>query len=101
MLYTDTSLLLKKNKDEGISVLYNRYGKKLYTYAIRNWNLDEDQSWDIVYRTIYQVVNTIDKYEFENENKLSAFVFKIFINYLRNHYRDEKRRKEQLSFTPL
>lgn len=101
MLYTDTSLLLKKNKEEGISVLYNRYGKKLYTYAIRQWNLDEDQAWDIVYKAIYQVVNTIDKYEFENENKFSGFVFKIFINYLRNHYRDDKRRKEQLSFTPL
>jgi RNA polymerase sigma factor (sigma-70 family) len=101
MLYTDTSLLLKKNKDEGITVLYNRYGKKLYTYAIKNWNLDEDQSWDVVYRTIYQVVSAIDKYEFENESKFSGFVFKIFINYLRNHYRDEKRRKEQLSFTAL
>lgn len=101
MHYTDTPQLLKSRKDEGVSVLYNRYGKKLYTYAIRQWNLDEDQAWDIVYRTIYQVVNSVEKYEFENENKFSAFVFKIFINYLRNHYRDDKRRKEQLSFTAL
>ena len=50
----------------------------------------------MVYKTLYKVVDTIDRYEFETEAKFGSFLFKIFINYLRNHYRDEKRMREHL-----
>jgi RNA polymerase sigma factor (sigma-70 family) len=73
-----------------IAIIYNRYGKKLYTYAIRSWNLDEDPSWDLIYKTIYKVLDSYSNYKFESEEKFASFVFKIFINYLRNYYRDNK-----------
>lgn len=101
MDHPETYKVLKSKKKEGISVLYNRYGKNLYSYAIINWKVDEDQAWDIVYRTIYKIAETIRQYEFENEKKFRSFVFKIFINNLRNHYREIKRKKESLDFTPL
>lgn len=82
---------LKRN--EFITVVYNRYGKKLYTYAIRTWNLDEDAAWDLIYKTLYKVLDSYTNYEFTSEEKFASFVFKIFINYLRNHYRDNKESK--------
>jgi len=57
---------------------------------VSKWNLAEDDSWEIVYKTLYKVKKVIDKYTFESEEKFSGFIFKIFINYLRNHYRDKK-----------
>ena len=73
-----------------ITIVYDRYGKKLYSYAIRTWNLDEDAAWDLIYKTIYKVTDSYTNYTFESEEKFASFIFKIFINYLRNHYRDTK-----------
>ena len=86
-----------KNKDkDGIALLYSRYGKKLFGYAISKWKLSEDDSWELVYKTLYKVINVIDDYTFEDENKFIGFLFKVFINYLRNHYRDTKDKKLEL-----
>lgn len=80
-----------KNKDsDAISLLYDRYGKKLYGYAVAKWKVSEDDSWELVYKTLYKVIQVAEQYKFENEDKFIAFLFKIFINLLRNHYRDTK-----------
>ena len=81
------------DKSSFVTVVYNRYGKKLYSYAIKNWNLNEDTAWDLIYKTIYKVVDSYSNYTFESEEKFASFIFKIFINYLRNHYRDNKATK--------
>ena len=73
-----------------ITVVYDRYGKKLYSYAIKSWNLNEDTAWDLIYKTLYKVLDSYNNYQFESEEKFASFIFKIFINYLRNHYRDHK-----------
>lgn len=86
---------------EFVAELYNRYGKKLYAYALRNWNVSEDQSWDLVYKTLYKVIDSYKNYRFESEEKFSSFVFKVFINYLRNHYRDNKKASEKLQLAEI
>jgi RNA polymerase sigma factor (sigma-70 family) len=83
-----------------IAVIYNRYGKKLYSYAIRSWNLNEDIAWDLIYKTIYKTLESYENYKFESEEKFGSFIFKIFINNLRNHYRDNKKNKE-FEFTAM
>lgn len=86
-----------KNKDnDAIALLYNRYGKKLYGYAIVKWKLGEDEAWELVYKTFYKVIQVVDQYNFENEDKFLGFLFKIYLNYLRNHYRDTKNKKLEL-----
>ena len=75
---------------ETVALLYERYGKKLYGYAITKWKLSEDDSWELVYKTLYKAMNVVDQYSFKDEGKFIGFLFKIFINYLRNHYRDTK-----------
>jgi RNA polymerase sigma factor (sigma-70 family) len=82
------------NRDELIAAVYERYGKKLYSYAIRSWNVSEDVAWDLIYKTIYKVTDSYRKYSFESEEKFGSFVFRVFINFLRNHYRDHKQEKE-------
>jgi RNA polymerase sigma factor (sigma-70 family) len=37
------------------------------------------------------VIETSSDYKFESELKFSGFVFTVFINYLRNFYRDKKK----------
>jgi RNA polymerase sigma factor (sigma-70 family) len=94
----ETYTLKDLTQKELIAELYGRYGKKLYAYAIYSWKVDEDTAWDLVYKTLYKVIDSHKKYVFESEEKFASFVFKIFINYLRNNYRDKKKLPAQ---TPL
>lgn len=96
----ETYKLKELSRNEFITVIYNRYGKKLYTYALRSWSLDEDAAWELIYKTIYKVLESYSNYKFESEEKFASFVFKIFINYLRNFYRDNKNNKA-FAFTAM
>jgi RNA polymerase sigma-70 factor (ECF subfamily) len=84
-----------------IGELYNRYGKRLYAYATMSWKLNEDDAWDMVYKTLYKVIETHQQYQFENEDKFAAFVFKIFVNFLRNYYRDDKKLSERFHLVEI
>jgi RNA polymerase sigma factor (sigma-70 family) len=88
---TETYRLTHLSKQEFVAELYRRYGKKLYAYAIYSWKLDEDTAWELVYKALYKVIDSYRNYEFETEGKFASFIFRIFINYLRNHYRDAKK----------
>ena len=88
--FQETYHLKELSRNEWITVVYNRYGKKLYSYAIATWNVTEDAAWELIYKTLYKVTDTYGNYTFESEEKFASFIFKIFINYLRNYYRDHK-----------
>jgi RNA polymerase sigma factor (sigma-70 family) len=98
--FQETYKLKELDRNGFITVIYNRYGKKLYSYAVHSWNLDEDAAWDLIYKTIYKVIESYSKYQFESEEKFASFIFKIFINYLRNHYRANKQDKA-FAFTAM
>lgn len=70
-----------------IPVIYERYGKKLYAYTVVNCNLTEGEAWDLIYKTLYSVVDSYHNREFDTEDKFHSFIFKIFIDYLIVHYR--------------
>lgn len=78
---------------KSIAFLYENYGKKLYGYAVSKWKMTEDEAWELVYKTLYRFNEVANQYTFENEAKRGGFIFKIFINYLRNFYRDNKDKK--------
>ena len=86
-----TYQILKKNPKKGLEQMYKKYGAKLCAYAVNQWHLKEDDAWDLVYKTLYKIEKSISEYQFENEEKFGAFVYKIFINYLRNFYRDTQK----------
>ncbi len=81
---------LKTKDKQAITALYNSYGKKLYGFAVCKWNLDEDEAWDLIYKTLYKIIEVIDRYTFENEKKFNGFVYQVFINNLRNYYKEKK-----------
>lgn len=86
----------KSNKKWLLEELYQTYGKKLHGYVTTSWKLDEDTSWELIYKTLYKVIDTQEQYHFDHENKLAAFIFRVFINHLRNYYRDNKKLSERL-----
>ena len=86
----ETYKLIHLSKTDLLAEIYNRYGKKLYSYAVKTWNVSEDEAWNLIYKTLYKVTDTHGNYTFASEEKFASFVFRVFINYLRNHYRDEK-----------
>jgi RNA polymerase sigma factor (sigma-70 family) len=87
--------------DELITELYQRFGKKLYAYAIHSWKCEEDVAWDLIYQSLYKTAAGFEKYSFESEEKLAAFLFRVFINCLRNHYRDQKKATDGMTRTDL
>jgi len=97
----ETYQLTHLSQKELISELYSRYGKKLCAYARYSWKVDEDTAWDLTYKTLYKVIDSYKKYQFETEEKFASFVFRIFINYLRNNYRDSKKLAEAVPMTDI
>lgn len=87
-----TYQLLLSDREKGLKQAYEKYGKKLYGYAISVWNCDQDSSWDLVYKTLYRAADQIGNYTFENEEKFGGFLFRVFVNYLKNHFRDNPRK---------
>ncbi len=83
--------LIKRKKLKSIDVFYKRYGKKLLVYAIKNWGTDEDTAWELIYKTLYSIVDKIDNYDFRSEEKFGSFVLVTFLNNLRDKYRDNKK----------
>jgi RNA polymerase sigma factor (sigma-70 family) len=92
--------LSKLDRNSFITEAYNRYGKKLYAYAVTHWNVTEDEAWDLIYKTLYKVQDTFKNYTFACEEKFASFIFRVFINNLRTHYRDNKKNK-LFEFMPM
>lgn len=86
----ETYGLLSENNNEVVKSLYEAYAKKLLAYTCKNYTIDKDDAWAIVYKTIYKIAEVGSNYIFENEQKKSAFIFKTHINFLRNYFRDNK-----------
>lgn len=86
----ETYKVLKQHREDGIKLLFEQYSKKLLIYASRTWSMEEDVAWDLIYKTIYKTADVINKYEFSNEQKFASFIFKLFINNLRDHLRQAK-----------
>lgn len=86
----ETYSLLSNTNNEVVKSLYENYAKKLLAYTCKNYTIDKDDAWAIVYKTIYKIAGVGSNYTFENEQKRSAFIFKTHINFLRNYFRDNK-----------
>ena len=97
----DTHKLIKKRPRKGIKILYERYALRLYNYAIQSWKLDEDSAWELVYQTIYKIIEKLENYTFKNEVQFKNFLYTAFNNALVNNFRKTKRIEEQLSFVSI
>jgi RNA polymerase sigma factor (sigma-70 family) len=88
--------LVRTQPEQGVELLYRKYGRKLYHYAIQSWKMNEDHAWEMVYQSLYKTVEKIHDYVFRTEKEFSSFLFTVFCNLLRRHYRDTRTREESL-----
>ncbi|HXC06127.1 MAG TPA: sigma-70 family RNA polymerase sigma factor [Bacteroidia bacterium] len=93
--------LLRHNRDQGIKKAYELYAPKLFAYATRKWKTPEDDAWDLVYKSIYKVADVVEQYSFTSEEAFAGFLFKVFMNHLRDHVRKEKKQAESMTSVPL
>lgn len=98
---TETYILLRSDKEEGIKVLFEQYSKKLLSYTIYKWKLEEDVAWDVIYKTIYKVADASINYNFDSDKKFVSFVFKVLINNIRDYLRSEKVKKNDVTEVEL
>lgn len=89
------------DKNRGAEWLYQQFGRKLLGYSIHTYHINEDAGWDLVYKSIYKVIDVSHNYTFEDEKRVGSFIFKVFINYLKNHIRDERTRTNSAVFISL
>lgn len=94
----ETYNILKSGKRNGAEILYKRYAAKLFSYAVKNQNIDEDIAWDLIYKTFESIEANIGKYNFESEKKFASFLLVSFLNRYKNHLRDKKNKVETVAY---
>ncbi len=97
--YTEILKRLAQAEKSGLDALYRQYGRQFYGYAVSKWQFDEDAAWEIVYQTLETFVLKHEKYTFASQIDFDRFLFKTFLNFLRQRYRHDALRPEAEEFT--
>jgi RNA polymerase sigma factor (sigma-70 family) len=93
MEYQQILTLIDAKDKRALEQLYQQYGQKFYSYAIRKWQMDSELAWDVVYNTLDTLLLKLPDYQIESQGHFDNLIFKIFINFLRQAFR--KNRKHQ------
>lgn len=90
ILKTRSTYIPDDDANAEISKAFETYGHKLHRYAVHSWNIESDAAWDLVYKCLYRATEKKDAYTFESEEKYAGFLFRIFVNELKNSLRGPK-----------
>lgn len=93
--------LLRSRDKKGLEVLFVLYGQKFFGYSVDKWKFSEDDSWEVVYLTLDTLVIKLPNYDFESQAHFENFVYKVFINFLRQKFRYNRRKEEKISYVSL
>ncbi len=77
---------IKTDSRKALQELYEAYGSRFYNYGITKWHLSEDASWEVVYQTLETAVTKLPD-SFESQKHFENWLYKVFINFLRMHFR--------------
>ncbi len=80
-----------KNDPKGLTSLYDSYGSKFYNYAVKRWQLNEDEAWEVVYKTLETLILKISGYQFESSKHFENFLYKVLLNFIRQHFRRSRK----------
>lgn len=72
--------------------LFNHFGKQLFYYGVKSWNFSEDDTWDILYDTLYKFINSYGGQTFSSTRQIESLIWTIFKNKLRDKYRQKKKK---------
>ncbi|MDF2188328.1 sigma-70 family RNA polymerase sigma factor [Paraflavitalea sp. CAU 1676] len=90
MKYQEIISQFQQDLRTGVALLYRCYGPQLYSYGIDQWRLDEDASYDVLYKTLETVGRVITRYEFTSESHFRNWLFKIHKNNILQILRSQK-----------
>lgn len=84
---TDFKEIYKKNKHQGLEILYERYKKYVYTIAY-HYAGNKDDALDLTQEVFVSIFNSLDN--FKEEFSILPWVKKITVNKCLNFIRDKK-----------
>tara|TARA_R110000868_G_scaffold186848_1_gene429344 strand:- start:1179 stop:1736 length:558 start_codon:yes stop_codon:yes gene_type:complete len=83
-----------KTKEKRLELLFEAFGDGLLRYGNKQWKIPKDACWDLIYSSLYKIEDVVDQHSFESVEKFKGFVFRTFINRMKNYLRDEETRKK-------
>jgi RNA polymerase sigma-70 factor (ECF subfamily) len=93
--------LIKKQDSKALKMLYEHYGKKFYSYCVIRWHLNEDEGWEVVYKTLEALVLKLSNYSFDSQRDFERFIFRVLINFLRQQYRSAQAKAKDIEFIDI
>ncbi len=85
--------------NEGLKALFEGYGQKLFGFSVTHFHIDEDEGYDVLYKTIETVGKVITRYDFSSENHFANWLFKIHKNNILQLLRSKKSKEQE--FQPV
>lgn len=101
MDYKQILELIKVKDPKGYEALYLLYANKFFGYAVNKWLFSEDDAMNVVYQTLETLVLKISNYEFESKAHFENFIYKVFTNFLRQQFRQNRKKQQEISFATL
>jgi RNA polymerase sigma factor (sigma-70 family) len=101
MVYQEMLSKIINNEEEGLEILYNTYAKRLSRFGINSWDLSEDDALNATYNTLNIMVIKIFQIPFEGERHFQNYMYKVFVNEVRQIFRKKTRDEQNISFVYL
>lgn len=92
---------LNQPTNQLLTWLYERYAQSWYRLATARWGLDADSAWDVIYKTLDTLLAKRSTLPTDPPAYFDNYLFKVFINNLRQCLREQARRDETFRLVPL
>lgn len=94
MKYQNIISLFHEDLQKGLTALFEGYGQKLYGFAVTHFHIDEDEGYDVLYKTMDTIGKVITRYEFTSESHFGNWLFKIHKNNILQLLRSKKNKEK-------
>lgn len=98
MKYIKIITAFQTDLTQGLKILFEEYGQKLYGFSITHFHLDEDEGYDVLYKTMETVGKVVSRYEFSSENHFANWILKIHKNNILQLLRTKKSKEYNFQF---
>ncbi len=87
--------------EKGLRILFEGYGQKLFGFSVTQFHINEDEGYDVLYKTLETVGKVITRYEFSSESHFVNWLFKIHKNNVLQFLRSKKRKEHDVKMVEL
>ncbi len=101
MKYQKVITGFQTSTNEGLKTLFEGYGQKLFGFSVTHFHIDEDEGYDVLYKTIETVGKVITRYDFSSENHFANWLFKIHKNNILQLLRSKKSKEQEFQTVDL